>query len=81
MRKFITAAGVAITGMGYALLAGAQTFVVPTSTASNATANVGTQLSDPGTLSMIAVAIAIPLFFYVVHQLIGLLPKGRARRS
>jgi hypothetical protein len=56
-------------------------FEVPTSTASSLTANVGSQLGDAGTLLVIGVAAGIPLAFYVIHQLIGLLPKSRGRRS
>jgi len=59
----------------------AQVFTTPTSTASQFTANVGTQLADPGTLTIIVVAISIPLFFYVVHALMGLLPGRRARKN
>lgn len=55
-------------------------FTVPSSTASTLTANVGDQIGDPGTLLVIALAAGIPLAFYVIHQLIGLVPKGRSRR-
>lgn len=56
-------------------------FTVPTSTASDFLANVTSTLSDPGLLAVVAVAAAIPLAFYVIHQLIGLIPKGRSRRQ
>lgn len=56
-------------------------FSVPTSTASSLTANVGSQIGDAGTLLIIGVAAGIPLAFYVIHQLIGLVPKSRGRRS
>lgn len=55
-------------------------FTVPTSTALSLTANVGDQIGDVGTLLIIALAAGIPLSFYVIHQLIGLIPKGRGRR-
>ena len=56
-------------------------FTVPSSTASTLTANVGDQIADPGTLLVIALAAGIPLAFYVIHQLVGLIPKGRSRRQ
>ena len=55
--------------------------VVPTSTAPSLTASIGAQVADPGTLLVIGVAAGIPLTFYVIHQLIGLLPKSRGRRN
>lgn len=54
-------------------------FDVPTSTASALTANVTSQLGDPGFLTVIVLAAAIPLVFYVAKALIGLIPKGRSR--
>jgi hypothetical protein len=56
-------------------------FVVPTSTAPGLTASIGQQIADSGTLAVVAVAAGIPLTFYVIHQLIGLLPKSRSRRQ
>ena len=53
----------------------------PTSTASSLTADVGQQVSDPGLLLVIVLAAGIPLAFYVIHQLIGLIPKSRGRRQ
>ncbi len=41
------------------------------------TANISSLLSDTGTLTLIALAAGIPLAFYVVKRLIGLLPKGK----
>ena len=74
-------AGAAVVGLVASVAAHAQTFVVPTSTASSLTANIGSQFADPGTLTVVVVAAGIPLAFYVIHQLMGLLPKSRARRS
>jgi hypothetical protein len=79
--KWLGGVGATITGLALTLVAHAQTaFVVPSSTASGATAFIGTQFADAGTLTLVAVAIGIPLFFYVVHQVMGLLPKSRAGR-
>jgi hypothetical protein len=50
-------------------------FVVPTSTASSFTANISSQLGDPGTLLVVGLAAGIPLAFYVIKKLIGLIPK------
>jgi hypothetical protein len=41
------------------------------------TANVGTQFADAGTLAVVALAIGIPLAFYVIKRVIGLMPKGK----
>jgi hypothetical protein len=56
-------------------------FTIPTSTVSQLLANVNSALSDAGLLAVVAVAAAIPLVFYIVKQLIGLIPKSRSRRQ
>lgn len=78
--KFLAGAS-ALAALATAALVHAQAFEVPTSTASSLTANVGTQLADSGTLTVVVLAAGIPLAFYVIHQLIGLIPKGRSRRQ
>ena len=78
---WLSAGGAALGGLAMATIASAQVIVVPTSTASNLTANVGAQVSDPGTLLVVVAAAGIPLSFYVIHQLIGLIPKARGRRQ
>ncbi len=78
----LTGAGTTITSFLILTQAHASAFfTVPTSTAPSLTANVGDQIADPGTLLVIGVAVGIPLAFYVIHQLIGLLPKSRGRRA
>ena len=52
-------------------------FEVPTSTASQFLANVTSQIADTGTLTVIALAAGIPLAFYVIRRLVGLIPKGK----
>jgi len=52
-------------------------FEITTSTASDVLANVSSQLSDAGTLTLIALAAGVPLAFYVIRRIIGLLPKGK----
>ena len=86
LRKHIAAisAGVGVVSASVMpFLVHAQTAfaVVPTSTAPALTADIGAQFADPGTLLVIGLAAGIPLTFYVIHQLVGLLPKSRARRN
>jgi hypothetical protein len=52
-------------------------FTVPSSTASTLLANVSSQFADTGTLAVVALAAGIPLAFYVIRRLIGLIPKGK----
>jgi hypothetical protein len=33
------------------------------------------QFTDPGTLGIILLAAAVPVFFYTIHRLVVLLPK------
>lgn len=40
-------------------------------------ANLTSQISDTGTIIIVAIAAGIPLAFYVIRRLIGLIPKGR----
>lgn len=79
--KLASGVSATIAGIAVGLLAHAQTaIVVPTSTANSLTGYVGSQFTDSGTLTVVVLAIAIPLFFYVVHQVMGLLPKSRGGR-
>ena len=50
-------------------------FEVPTTTASDLTANITSQLGDTGTLALIVIVASIPLAFYVIKKIIGLVPK------
>jgi hypothetical protein len=52
---------------------------LPSSTLTDVFASIGTLTTDLWVL--IAVAIGVPLAFYVIRQVIGLLPKARARRQ
>jgi len=52
-------------------------FEVATGTASALLANVTAQLSDAETIIIVALAAGIPLAFYVIRRLIGLIPKGK----
>ena len=71
----------AVLASGLAMVTHAAAFlVIPTGTAATYTAQVGSQFSDTGTLEIVALVIAIPLFFYIVHQVMGLFPKARGGR-
>ena len=48
---------------------------LPTSTATQALAFVQTSLADAGVLTVLVVAIGIPLVFYLGKKVIGLFPK------
>lgn len=81
---FGSIAGIASAVLGIAVTH-AQTIpsgaiVVPTSTASSMLASVGNIITDPGVLAIVVVAVSLPLFFWFVHQMIGLLPKSRGRK-
>lgn len=52
-------------------------FVTPTSTTASLLANVTSQFADAGTLAVVVLAAGIPLTFYVIRRLIGLIPKGK----
>lgn len=56
-------------------------FTIPTTTPTDMLASVSAVVTDPGLLSVAVIAVALPLAFWVIHQLIGLLPKSRARRN
>lgn len=78
---WVSGVGASIVGFGLASFAHAAVlFSVPTSTAPSLTANVGDQLGDAGTLAVIGVVAGIYLVFYVIHQLIGMIPKSRGGR-
>lgn len=48
---------------------------IPVGLETSLLANVGTQFADVGTLAVVALAIGIPLAFYVIKKVIGLMPK------
>jgi len=48
---------------------------IPTSTVDSLLAQASSQISDPGTLLVIVLALGIPFAFYVIRKLIGLVPK------
>lgn len=54
---------------------------MPEGFASALTANIGAQVGDQGTLLMICLVAGVPLAFYVMKELIGLLPRNRTTRK
>jgi hypothetical protein len=48
---------------------------MPTDFPNKLTANVSSQLGDLGTLTVLALMAGIPLTFYVIHQLVALMPR------
>lgn len=52
-------------------------FSVPTSTADSLTATITDAFADPGLLLVIVVAAGLPLAFWAIRRVIGLVPKGR----
>jgi hypothetical protein len=53
---------------------------IPTSTEPSLTATISSQLTDPGTLLVVGLVAGIPLTFYVMQQLIALLPGNSKNR-
>ncbi len=49
---------------------------IPTSLATTAMGYVGDQITDPGTLAVVAIVVAIPLAFYVIKRLKSLFSFG-----
>ena len=83
---WISGAGVAIFGAVAAVAAHAQTIpagtlTVPSSTVTDLLASVSNIFTDPGILGLVVIAAAVPLVFYFARQVIGLLPKSRARAN
>lgn len=60
-----------------AVASAAALFEVPSTTVSSLTASVTDTLAEPGVLAIGVFVIAIPLAFYVLRRVIGLVPKGR----
>ena len=87
MRKislWVSGAGAAVIGMVMTVAAHAQSIpagalTVPSSTVTDLLASVSNIFTDPGILGLVVIAAAIPLVFYFARQVIGLLPKSKAR--
>lgn len=81
---WVSGAGAVVLGIVAAAAANAQTIpagslTVPSSTVTDLLASVSNIFTDQGILGLVVVAAAIPLVFYFAKQVIGLLPKSRAR--
>lgn len=86
IKLWITGAVAGVAPFALAAAAHASTitagdFTLPTTTPTDMLASVSAVVTDPGLLSVAVIAVALPLAFWVIHQLIGLLPKSRARRN
>lgn len=51
--------------------------IIPTSTAPSLSASMSATIANSGTLSLLAFVIGVPLTFYVIKQLLELIPKWR----
>lgn len=56
-------------------------FNTPTSTPSLFLANVSDALADPGLLAILAVAVALPLTFWVIEKIIEMMPRNISQRE
>lgn len=81
---WVSGAGATILGIVAVAAAHAQSIpagalTVPSSTVTDLLASVSNIFTDPGILGLVIIAAAVPLVFYFAKQVIGLLPKSRAR--
>lgn len=54
---------------------------IPTSTTASVLSSVSSLFADPGFLGVVVLAVALPLAFWAIRQLISLFPKSRAKTS
>lgn len=80
MRKLLLASAGVISSFFAAFVANAQV-VVPSSTVASLQTVAAGQISDSGTLLIVVLAAGVPFAFYVIHKLIGLIPKSGGRRQ
>jgi hypothetical protein len=50
---------------------------LPVSFGTDFLANVGDQISDPGLLAVILIAVGIPFAFWFIKRVAGVIPKGK----
>jgi len=74
------AAAVALPFVSFATTIEPGDVTVPTSTTHDLLASVSNVFTDTGMLSIVVIAAALPLVFWLAHQVIGLLPKSRAKK-
>lgn len=82
MKKFITgivagSAAFFAAGVAFASSINAGDIVVPTSTTHDLLASVSNVFTDTGMLSIVVIAAALPLVFWLARKVIGLFPKGK----
>jgi len=54
-------------------------FTFPTSTVSQLSASLSTQIADPGTLAIVILSIALPLTFWLIYKFKKVVPGGSGR--
>jgi hypothetical protein len=57
------------------------TFTLASTTATQLFAQASAIAGDVGVVGIIILAGGVPLFFYVVGRLLGLIPKGRGKKA
>ena len=50
---------------------------LPATMGTDLLANVSDQITDPGTLAIVLIAAALPVVFWLISRLKGILPKGK----
>jgi hypothetical protein len=64
----------------FAVSGNSSIIAIPNNAANGTAAVMSGQFTDSGTYKIVLIAVGIPLFFYVVHKLMGLFP-GRKRKK
>ena len=55
--------------------------IAPTSTGGIFLADAGATVSDPGVLEIVGIAVGVPLAFYILSQLIALVPRKKTKHE
>jgi len=82
MRTKLTVAASTVAGLLASFVGIAKAdalFEIPTSTVSSFTGAISDQLSDPGTLLVLGVVLALPASFWIIHRIKALFPKASGR--
>jgi hypothetical protein len=75
----LSASAIGTAALAFSPLAHAAdgTVTVPSDFGSGMLANAGSQLSDPGTLAVLAIVGGLIVAFWIAHKLIGFAPKSK----
>lgn len=82
MRTKIAIAAASVAGLVASFVGVAHAdslFTIPTSTVTSFSASLSDTLSDPGTLLIIGVVVALPAVFWLIHRIKALFPKASGR--